>query len=321
MFLNDGYIVMNKLALGVDIGGTKIAFALVDEQGSIVAQHRLPTQPAQGVDAVVERIHEGIAHLLGQAQHPVAGIGIGCPGHVNPHTGSVRNAVNLGWQDVMLRDRLCEKIALPIYVENDARAWAAGELFAGAARGVSDFVFIAVGTGLGGSAVVNGKLLHGANQIAMEVGHLPVGSQGRRCACGRYDCGEMYVSGNGILAGIEIHRSRHPQSLLAAMPNITTAAVISAAQDGDSLARTVLHEARYTLIQIATWCAGMLNPQLILIGGGLGQAAQEFLCDGLESSVKARLLSPVANILRIVPSMLTEGAVGAASIVWMNEAQ
>lgn len=312
---------MGQFAIGVDVGGTKIAFALVDEQGTIVAQHRLPTQPEEGTEAVIGRIRAGIQHLLSQAAQPVSGAGIAFPGHVDPEQGIVRHAVNLYWQDIPLWETLTAHFSLPIYVDNDVRVWAAGEMFTGAAQGVRNFVFLAIGTGLGGSAVMNGKLVYGSHQFAMEVGHLPVGVQGRRCTCGLLDCAEMYLSGKGILASVAAYRRGYPDSVLISLPEITTQAVLSAAGQGDTLALVVLQEARQTLETIVVWCAGLLNPELIVIGGGMGQAARTFLMDGLESAVKSRLLPPVATHLRIVPSAITEATVGAASLVWMHQAQ
>ncbi|MCU0514980.1 MAG: ROK family protein [Anaerolineae bacterium] len=306
---------MAQLAIGIDIGGTKIALALVDDRGQIVQQQRLPTEASTGPAAILDRLAQAVKALVAAAGQPVRGIGAGCPGHVDAATGVVRRAVNLGWHDVPFGEHLAAATGLPVVVDNDVRVWAAGERLAGAGRHTPDFVFLALGTGLGGAAVLNGQLVPGSNRFAMEVGHVPVLAQGRRCSCGLTDCAEMYVSGKGLLAGLAYHRAAFPHSPLAALPQATTADLLAAAAAADPLAQHILAEARQVLIQVATWCAVLLNPQRIIIGGGLAQAAPALLA-GLEAAVRDRVLPPVAGV-GIVPSTIQEAVVGAASLVWL----
>src|SRR5689334_19878601 len=126
-----------RLAIGVDVGGTKIAFALIDDQGHSIATHRLPTQADHGSERVLAHIADGIAHLLALASEPVAGIGIGSPGQVDTVTGCVRNAVNLGWEHIDLRTEVGKRLPheIPVHIEKDANASALGEMYFGAARG------------------------------------------------------------------------------------------------------------------------------------------------------------------------------------------
>ncbi|MCC6803928.1 MAG: ROK family protein, partial [Anaerolineae bacterium] len=257
------------VAIGVDLGGTKIAFAAVDRDGAILATHAEPTLAPEGADAVIGRIAGGIERLA--ADFDIAGIGIGAPGPVV--NGIALNAVNLGWQGVPLVENVRARIALdaPIWAQNDVNAGAVAELVFGAARGMSDFVYLAVGTGLGGGAVANGRLINGALGFAMEVGHASIDPHGRLCSCGNHGCVEMYCSGKGLLAGVREHLPEFPDSLLtyeSAAP-----AIIAAMRTGDPLALRVLSEAADALGTTLAWCVMMLNPALIVIGGGLGIAA------------------------------------------------
>ncbi len=310
-----------QLAIGVDIGGTKLAFALINRQGESLATYQLPTQVADGTAAVLDRIAQGIQVLLDQAQTPVAGIGMGVPGHTNPVDGIVHHAVNLAWKDVPLRDEVARRLSngLPIWIQKDGNALALGEMMYGAARGCRDFVYAAVGTGLGGGAIANGQLIIGANFNPTEIGHLSLNPDGRQCACGNRGCPEMYVSGIGILAGVQEHRARYPQSVLARLDHPSTTDVIQAARIGDPLAVTVFEDAARWLGAILAMCAGVLNPALFVIGGGLGHAASDLLLDGAMRELQRRTLPATYNRLQIVQSQIASSAVGAACLVWQGK--
>jgi len=305
------------LAVGIDIGGTKIALALIDEQGKTLASDQLPTGAAEGVEAVIGRVVQGAESMLRQANAPVAGIGIGAPGHVNPHTGVVRNAVNLGWDDVPLVDKVRQQVSVPVWLEKDANALALGEMYFGAARGCQDFVYIAIGTGLGGGAVVNGQVVSGANTNAMEIGHLSFDPDGRQCVCGQRGCVEMYVSGHGMQDGIVEHQPEFPSSVLA-QGTPTTADLLDAARKGDPLAMAVMNEAGEWLGVMMACCAGLFNPAMFVLAGGLGHACADFVLPVAKNELSRRVLPATLEKLQIVESQVASSAVGAASLVWHN---
>ena len=306
--------MQNQLAIGVDLGGTKIAFVLVDEQGAVRASHQLPTAVNDGVEAVIDRI----AHGIQQAGYPVIGIGIGSPGHLNPLTGVVHNAVNLGWREVPLVAALQRRLSgnVPIWLQKDTNAALLGELYFGAARDVQDVVLVAIGTGLGVGAVIGGRIVLGANYFATDVGHLSLDPSGRQCACGLRGCIEMYVSGIGIIAGVHEHRAYYPHSKLAQIESPTTDAILKAARDGDPLANVVLNEAADWLGMAFAQCAVVLNPALFVISGGLGLAAADLLLERAEREFRRRVSLPVYQNLRFVQSQITVSAIGAACLVW-----
>ncbi len=310
----------DSLALGVDIGGTKVACALVDSAGHVLAEHRVPTNPDGGTDALLDRIAAAIQHRLDGAPGQVVGVGIGCPGHVDPTTGIVRNAVNLGWLNVPLRYALESRLpdCPPIHVHNDAKAAALGEMIFGAARDCRDFVYIAIGTGLGMGAVVDGRLLNGSNFFASEMGHLMLDPDGRRAETGLHGSPDLYISGNGLLAGWHEHAPNFPDSPLAQMDMPTTETILSAAEQADPLALTIMGEARRYLRTTLLNCIGMLNPALFVLAGGLGHAAADYWLDGLEDDLRRSTLPPAHEHLRVTLSQVTSSAVGAASLVWYN---
>jgi glucokinase len=308
-----------NLALGVDIGGTKIAFAAVDQQGHILAEHRIPTVPEQGVAAVLDRVADGIQHTLSQNNQPVQGIGVGSPGLVNPVTGICQQAVNLGWKEVPLRDELRSRLRLnvPVFVQRDTNAGTVGEWIFGAARGEQNFAYVAIGTGLGLGAVNDGKLLLGSALMAMEFGHVSLDPRGRRCTCGIRGCGEIYISGMGLMAGYHEHKPAHPQSCLAKIADVTVNDIVDALHAGDPLAGVIGEEAADKLASVIACCVGTIDPGLFVIGG-LGLVLYDWLLPRLEKQVRERTLPVTHNHLRFARSQVTSSAAGAAALVWLD---
>ncbi len=305
--------MQQTIAIGVDLGGTKIAFAAVDPAGAVLAAHTEPTLSNEGADAVIGRIVRGIEQV--RRDYQVAGIGIGAPGPVV--NGVVLNAVNLGWRGVPLAAELSDRIVpdVPIFAQNDVNAGTIGELVFGAARGARDFVYLAVGTGLGGGAVADDRLINGAGGFAMELGHMSIDPHGRLCNCGNHGCVEMYCSGKGLIAGAHAHLPEYPQSTLAS-PEISTRGLLDAARSGDALALRVIDEAADALGQAMAWSVMVLNPALLVIGGGLGIAAHDLLFGRAEAAMRARLMPDIAPLITVVRSQVESSALGAAALVW-----
>ncbi len=304
---------MDDIAIGVDLGGTKIAFAAVDRDGNILATHTEPTLAPEGVDAVIGRIVSGIEHVSGG--YSVAGVGIGAPGPVVD--GVTLKAVNLNWLNVPLVDKVRARLAadVPVWAHNDVNAATIAEMIFGAARGVPDFVHLAIGTGLGGGAVAGGRLINGAIGFAMEVGHMSVDPNGRLCNCGNHGCVEMYCSGKGLMTGARAYLPEYPQSVLA-RADLSTHAIVDAARAGDALALRVIDEAADALGTTMAWCIMVLNPSLIVIGGGLGNAAYDLLSERGQAAMRARLIPDLIPLIQITRSQIESSALGAAALVW-----
>lgn len=306
-----------SLAIGVDIGGTKIAFALVDAGGRVLESLRAPTNAPDGPDAVMDTVATGIQTLqVAAGERPVTGAGIGCPGHVDAATGIARGAVNLGWTEVALRDGVAARLdtQLPLYTENDVRAAAVGEMRFGVARGVRDLIFLGVGTGLGGAAVSDGRLVRGGAGLAMEVGQIVrfpdwPGDENVRLY-------EHLVSGGGLVTLAGLLRGDHPSTALP--PDASTHAILTAAEAGDPLALAAVRALGDWLGRSVVWAAAVLNPALVVIGGGLGVAAGRWLVPAVEDAIRTYSWGPVAESTRVAVSALDDPALGAASLVWQG---
>lgn len=325
--------VNGSLAIGIDLGATKVAGALVNKHGEAVAEARALTQAPltqakEGADPVVTRIAEVVGQLLAQvptdSAGSVIGVGIGTPGLVDGAAGIVRNAVNLGWTEVALAEQTAAAIArqngitLPVWVENDANSQAVGEFVFGAGRGIESFAMVAIGTGLGGGIIANRQLLAGATYTAAEMGHLSLDpDNGRLCACGLHGCVETVVSGPGLVKTARELLAKNGESTLPA--DFQAEDVVAAARNGDSLAlQAMAVTARWLGIALAAYTA-LLNPAAIIIGGGLGLSAFDLLVPGARHELARRALLQSHEHLQIVPAQVMSSAVGAAALVWQNQ--
>jgi glucokinase len=307
------------LAIGVDLGATKIAAALVASDGRILASNQAATEPAQGSPAVLERIAAQVNDLLRRSPGLVSGVGIGSPGQVNSRLGIVRNAVNLSWDEIQLAAEVQVRLEqrLPVSIQKDANLSALGEYYFGAGQGCQDFVYLGIGSGLGGGILSGGHLITGADWNAAELGHLSLDPDGAPCACGLRGCAETVVSGPGLLkltrqylAERRFHSTLEPGSAL------TTSRILQAARSGDELARAALEQLGSWLGMIMAACVAVLNPRSFVIGGGLGLAAFDELAPPAKIELSRRTLPTSLQALTCLPSQVESSAVGAACLVW-----
>lgn len=313
-------MVDNSVAIGVDIGGTKIAFAVVTRTGEVLLSYRLPTPVAEGADAVFAQVASGIAYLQSQVTVPIVGIGVGSPGHLNPHSGMVYNATNLYWQNINLLDGIRAHLntEMPLWLQKDGNAAALGEMLFGAAQGYDDFVLITIGTGFGGGAIASRNLIEGAQFSAMEIGHMPLDPQGRMCICGMHGCPEMYISGVGLLAGAREYLPLYPQSTLHTIDELSTEAILDAFKQEDALAMRLMDEMSDWLCSVMIACMGILNPGLFVIGGGLGHALFDFLATDIQRKLLSRTRRTIHQQIPILESQITHSAIGSACLVWQG---
>jgi glucokinase len=317
-----------SVAIGIDLGATKVAGALVNDQGQTLAEGRALTEAKAGEATVMARIAEVVAQLLAQAPsltpEPVIGVGIGSPGLVDGAAGIVRDAVNLGWREVPLAELAARAITshtgrtLPVWVENDANSQAVGELIFGAGRGLHSFALVAIGTGLGGGIIANRQLIAGATYTAAEMGHLSLDPDGGRlCACGLRGCVETVVSGPGLVKTVRELMAKNSQTSLPT--EFSAEDVVVAARKGDALALAALKEtARWLGIALSAYVV-LLNPDAIIIGGGLGESAFDLLIPIARVELARRALPQSYARLQIVPAQVVSSATGAAALVWQNQ--
>lgn len=313
-----------RVAIGIDLGATKVAAVLVNEQGEVLAEGRGLTNAKEGVQPVVARIAEVAAHLLDQlpAGSVAAGVGIGTPGLVDGTTGIVRDAVNLGWKEVALASETASALAaqtgqtLPVWVENDANSQAVGELIFGAGRGLESLALVTIGTGLGGGIIANRRLVAGATYTAAEMGHLSLDPEGRPCVCGLRGCVETVVSGPGLVKTVHELLAKGEEANLPA--GFHAEDVVAAARSGNRVALAALDEtARWLGIALAAYVV-LLNPAAIVVGGGLGLSAFDLLIPKARVEISRRALPQSYAHLQIIPAQVMSSAVGAAALVWQN---
>ncbi|GAB2680282.1 ROK family glucokinase [Thalassiella azotivora] len=307
-------------AIGVDVGGTKIAAGVVAPDGTIVARTRRQT-PAQDPEAIESAVAEAVAEL--RAEHEVHAVGVAAAGYIDATCSTVLFAPNLAWRDEPLREELEARTGLPVHVENDANAAAWGEFRFGTARDVDDMVLLTVGTGLGGGVVVDGNLLRGAHGVAAELGHVRVVPDGLRCGCGSKGCWEQYASGSALVreARALARSGALPGARLLELAGgdpdaITGPQVTQAAQEGDPAGQELLADLGRWLGEGAASVVAVLDPALVVVGGGVAHAG-DLLLEPMRSAFRRHLTArgyrPEA---RIAPASLGNdaGMVGAADL-------
>ena len=260
--------------LGIDLGGTNVAAAVVDREGTILGKVSLPT-PRAGAEAVADQMAaaaRAAAEKAGVPLEQVESVGIGSPGTIEPEQGLIRFWSNLNFVDVPLGGLMEARLHKKIYLENDANAAALGEYAAGAGKGSQSMVAITLGTGVGGGAVLNGKLYTGFNYAGMEVGHFVIEYGGRLCTCGRKGCFEAYCSATALIKRTREVMEEHPDSLLwqlaGSLEGVDGRTPFDAAAQGDAAAGKVIDEyVNYLGCGVAS-LVNIFQPEVFCIGGG-----------------------------------------------------
>jgi glucokinase len=302
-------------AIGVDVGGTKIAVLRVAAEGDVVARATRRT-PAEDEAATLAVLDEAVEEVRVDA---VVAIGVGAAGLVDVARGTLLSSPNLSWRDVPLRERLRSSFGLPVTVDNDATAGAWGEYRLGASRSVPHSLFVGVGTGIGGGIVQDGRLVRGASGFAGEIGHVIVEPDGPPCGCGNRGCWEQVASGHAIARAGRAAIAARPDSAIAALAGgdpgaVTGAMVTEAALAGDETAVAILQEVGRRLGEGVAGLVNVLDPSIVVMGGGAAMAG-ELLLGPLRAAYRATVEGvDVRPEVPIVPASLGNdaGAVGAA---------
>ncbi len=315
-----------RFVLGIDIGGTNLVVGSVAENGQ--ALHALASEPTDaqaGAGAVLDRLVALAERAIVQTGREapgaeIIGVGVGAPGPLDTKSGIVLLTPNLGWVNMPLRDIIHDRLKLPATLDNDANCAVLGEWWVGAARGARHAIGITIGTGVGGGLVLDGKLYHGASDVAGEIGHTTIDTEGRRCKCGNYGCLEAYASGPNIaMRALEAVEAGATSSLSAlvgdGLPPITAQTVYEAAQRGDELALEVVNDtAKFLGAGIAN-LLNVFNPEVVVVCGGVTLAGDHLFVP-LRREVARRAFKPAVQACRIVPGELvnTAGVYGAARV-------
>lgn len=258
----------------VDIGGTKIAVGIVDEDGRLLAQRQTPTAAVAGFDGAMDRVTELLRQCGEEANVSVQGLGIGCTGPVDPITGRIGVVDFLpGWEDASPVQVLGDRFGVSAAMENDADAASLGEARWGSGKGVDSLICVTVGTGIGGGIVLQGRLFRGVDGAHPEIGHHVIEPEGPPCFCGARGCWEILAAGPAMAAWAEIHAPKD----YAHRHDLSARHLCALARQGDAFAQTaVQREARYLGLGIANLVT-LFTPERIVLGGSVLQSADLFL--------------------------------------------
>lgn len=323
--------MIEKLILGVDIGGTKIAAAIVTEEGKITARGSGPTSAQAGPETVIDNIFAIIDKVISSANvapRQLSCIGIAAAGIIDSENGKVIFSPHLpGWREVPLRDIVHKRFNIPAFLGNDASLAALGEWYFGVKKQVANLIYVTVSTGIGGGIICNGRLYTGVLGTAGEIGHMTIDVNGPRCNCGSAGCWETLASGTA-LAGEAVRQIKGGAATVITelvgddLSKVDAKIVFQAAKQRDKLANELISRLGYYLGVGLANLVNIFNPELILIGGGVSKMG-DLLLEPAKKVVKERAFATPANAVQIKPALLGDDSsiLGSAAFALDNLAE
>lgn len=313
---------MKKHVIGVDIGGTNLRGAVVDSHGNVISRERIASDAHIGIDNLIRNLALLINKL--RSDHDITGIGIGVPGILDSENGIITQAPNIrNAANFPIRKVLKNKISadIPIFIENDANCAALGEHAFGVGKNYSSLIMITLGTGVGGGMILNGRLWSGANGMGGEIGHIKIYPEGNKCNCGHRGCLESYASLSGLKIQIKkgIAENRINKSLISKINNTVEdklpELLFAEAKNGNRFTKKLWEDFGTSLGIGISSITNLLNPEIVVVGGGIANAWQMFL-PSLKQTVKDNTLTGPYKKLKISRSKLKDdaGILGAASL-------
>ncbi|MCY6484867.1 ROK family glucokinase [Clostridium aestuarii] len=311
------------MRIGIDLGGTNIAFGLVNEEGRIIYKKQVKTEVYKGEKNIVEKMVSAINEILENNSltlDQIKSIGIGVPGVVDYDNGIVKECVNLNWKEVNLRELIKNKINKSVLLENDANAAAVGEYLCGSMKGAVNSILITLGTGVGGGLILNNKLFRGSNGAALEIGHIIIGENFYNCSCGNNGCFETFASATAIIKYAQKLIKEGNKSIIMEMVNndvdkIDAKVVFDAAREDDLVANKVIDRFVKYLAKGINSIINFLDVDSIAIGGGVSAAEEMFLPKLKEEIMNNKLFKsmPLCEIKKTVLGN-DAGIIGAAML-------
>ena len=309
--------------IGLDVGGTTFKAGVVTQDGRIVHKDAMPTgieRPYQEIIADMAALCKKVAADAGIEMSEIQSIGVGVPGLFDNKTGMIPFCTNLGWHDIPFVAEMKKHLDTPVYGDNDATVAGLAESVAGVSAGIRDSVFLTLGTGVGGGIIIDGKPYSGAHGCGSEIGHMMIKMGGELCTCGNYGCFERYASATAIIREARKAVAEHPESsMLAACggdpEKLNAKIVIDAARAGDEAAKAVFGGYVQALAVGIINIINMLDPEVIVLGGGVS-AAGEFLLNAVREAVKPMVFFKTMPYARIELAQLGNdaGIIGAAML-------
>ena len=309
--------------IGVDIGGTNLKAGMVNEEGRILATQKIKIAQIDHQETLawtIVAMIQDLAHATGTSLDEISSVGVGVPGAVEIRSGSIVYTCNLPLKNVPLRRLFHRYLQIPLYIENDANCAAVGEYYIGAGRNSKRFVTVTLGTGIGGGIIHNGKIFHGSNGMAGEVGHMCIEADGEPCPCGRRGCWEQYASASALKRMTMAALEHNPGSILAQVVaenggKVSGQSAFIAARRGDPVGQKVCDTyIRYLSIGLAN-VVNIFQPDTLAIGGGISHETDEQLLIPVREQVASEIIpSNRDKMTRIVRAELGNqaGIIGAA---------
>ncbi len=317
---------MRGVVAGVDIGGTNTAIGLVTREGVILEETTISTKSSITFDAYIAKLVQEVSRMLGNQGNgcSLLGIGVGAP-NGSMSRGGIINPPNLRWKGFLpIADEMHKHLNVKVKVINDAKAAALGELVFGAGKGMKNFIVVTLGTGLGGGVVVNGGVLMGEDEMAGELGHTSVRTDGRHCGCGKRGCLETYVSATGLsrtAVKLIVDHNRNSSLSQFTVNEINAKKVADAAQQGDKVALEAFeYTGRVFGVKLADFVA-ILNPEAIIVTGGLSKAG-ELILEPTRRHMEQNLFPIYRGKVKVLPSGLNgqnAGVIGASVLIWQDQ--
>ncbi|RKD22612.1 hypothetical protein BEP19_10145 [Ammoniphilus oxalaticus] len=316
-----------KVYAGIDLGGTTIKMGICSTDGAVIGEtkHPTPKGPYQDVFRTFQQLLSDLLLQAGLSIHDVIGVGVGVPALLDVKKGYAFEIVNLGWRNVPIKFELERYLGVSCFVDNDANVAALGEMWQGAGRGAAHLICVTVGTGIGGGLILNGDIFHGAVGLAGEIGHLKVRPEiGRRCNCGNIGCLETEASATAIVfygrTAVESGEATQLRQILdQSRGSLTARDVVDAAKNGDLVSIKIMERVSHYLGLALANLSNTLNPEKIVIGGGVSRAGSFFL-NPIRDQFRTYALDQVARSVELLPAELgnTAGWLGAAWLVHRN---
>ncbi|MCK4530776.1 MAG: ROK family protein, partial [Candidatus Marinimicrobia bacterium] len=265
-----------KYYVGIDFGGTSMKIGIINEEGSIIIKNSCVTDPNKSGDDIIKHIAECTQKVINNSKLPqkdIMGIGIGTPGLLNPETGVLKVAVNIpNLNGIHVTKGISDILGKPTFLDNDVNTMSLGEFYYGAGKGLKHVIALTLGTGVGGGIILNGELYRGASFTAGELGHVSISRDGKSCPCGNNGCLERYIGRDGIIERFMVSKNKGVETSIDKYledGEVTPKAIAMAAGDGDVLSIRVLEETGKILGSVLATLVNALNPQAIIIGGGV----------------------------------------------------
>ncbi|MBC2582539.1 ROK family protein [Clostridium sp. DJ247] len=311
-----------KYVIGIDLGGTKINGVVTDLNGVVLSQYTISTNADQGEEVVLDRIIQVIDNVIetsGKSISEIKSIGIGSPGPLDAKHGVIITTPNLPFKNFELVKPIQDKYGLPTHLDNDANVAAIGEFMFGAGKGTENMVYITVSTGIGGGAIINGKIYRGNTSNALEIGHNTILPDGPRCNCGNYGCAEALSSGTAIGREATKAVESGADTTLKNYDKVTSYEVFKEAEKGDKVSKEILNKSLDFLGICVANIIVTFDPEMVVIGGGVSKGGQ-IVFDKVQEVVNERCFKAMTETCRILPAKLSTdaGVIGAAALAIME---